>query len=418
MTDQPVPGPGSGPQPPPGPPTPPRAPVGMPAGPVGWYSGPVPFQGLVARENIGRAIGRTIAVTLAALVTLGFGMLALVMLMAVSIAAVSGGPSTTGDLPTTFVAGDEGNANLLLAIPVTGVIVGEQQGGWLSAALQDLTDGYRVKADLERAAARRDVKGIVLEMDTPGGTIFGARAIADAVAAYRSRTGKPVLAFVRGMSASGGMYAMAGADHIVADHGTLVGSIGVIFGPLSRYRNVVSVDGGVLGGGVETTGGISEEYITAGRSKDLGNPYRDLTDEERRVLQQSVDNSYAAFVDHVAAGRSLDAGVIRSQLGALIYDEQTAVRNGLVDEVGGRDVAYAKAAELAQLAPGNWQVGRLVDGAGGPFGLGALLGRLRGGERADANASGAPGTVDARQLLCARGATLLAYHGSLPGSCH
>lgn len=425
MTDLPPNGPAS-PSPSPSGPPPPSMPRGLPSGPppgrpgpppgpVGWYSGPVPFQGLVARESIGRAVGRTIAKTLAAVGTFGIAVLGLLLVMGVALSGVSAS-STQGDLPTTFVAGDEGNANKLLAVPVTGVILGESEGGggFLSSLLS-ATYGYQVKADLEAAAERNDIKGVVLEMDTPGGTIFGSRAIADAVRAYRERTGRPVLAYVRGLSASGGMYAMAGADHIVADHGTLVGSIGVIFGPLSQYDNVIATDGGLLGGGVETTGGITEIYITAGRSKDLGNPYRPLQDEERKALQLGVDNNYETFVSHVAEGRGIEASAIKDQLGALIYDEQTALQSGLIDQVGNRDEAYVKAAELAKLKTGDWQVTRIDRAGGGLFGLGALFGEGDGPSAVPA--TDAALAVDVRRLLCARGPTMLAYYGALPTDC-
>lgn len=394
---------------------PPPGRPGPPPGPVGWYSGPVPFQGLVARESIGRAVGRTIAKTLAAVGTFGIAVLGLLLVMGVALSGVSAS-STQGDLPTSFVAGDEGNANKLLAVPVTGVILGESEGGggFLSSLLS-ATYGYQVKADLEAAAERNDIKGVVLEMDTPGGTIFGSRAIADAVTAYRERTGRPVLAYVRGLSASGGMYAMAGADHIVADHGTLVGSIGVIFGPLSQYDNVIATDGGLLGGGVETTGGITEIYVTAGRSKDLGNPYRPLQDEERKALQLGVDNNYETFVSHVAEGRGIEASAIKDQLGALIYDEQTALQSGLIDQVGNRDEAYVKAAELAKLKTGDWQVTRIDRAGGGLFGLGALFGEGDGPSAVPA--TDAALAVDVRRLLCARGPTMLAYYGALPTDC-
>ncbi|MGE0732298.1 MAG: S49 family peptidase [Acidimicrobiia bacterium] len=376
----------------------------------------MPFQGLVARESIGRAVGRTVAKTLAAVVTFGVAVLGLILVIGVAISGVS---TTAADsaLPTTFVAGDEGNANKLLAVPVTGVILGEQtEEAGLFSALTGVTYGYQVKADLEEAATRNDIKGVVLEMDTPGGTIFGSKAIADAVAIYRERTGRPVLAHVRGLSASGGVYAMAGADSIVADHGTLVGSIGVIFGPINEYDNVIATEGGLLGGGVETTGGITEYYITAGTGKDLGNPYRPLTDDERKVLQQGVDNNYNAFVQHVAAGRGIDEAAIRDQLGALIYDEQTAVANGLVDAVGNRDEAYSQAAELAKLQPGNWQVVRIDRASGGLFGLGAVLGGARGDDASTLDTEAALAT-GVRRLLCGRGPTMLAYYGSLPAGC-
>jgi protease IV len=409
--------------PPPGGPPPGGPPVGGPpqwvpppggGGPVGWYSGPVPLTGMVPREGIGRAIGRTIAVVVTAMTTVILGFVAMVVALALLIGGLASGTGTpTTGLARSFVAGDAGNANTVLAVPVTGVILGENEGGGgLLSALVGATYGYDVKEELERAAEDRSIKGVVLEMDTPGGTIFGSKVIADAVATYRERTGRPVLAYVRGLSASGGVYAMAGADHIVADHGTLVGSIGVIFGPVTRYKDVVAVDG-FLGAGVETTGGIVEEYITAGRSKDLGNPYRDLTDEERRVLQAGVDNNYATFVEHVAAGRSLEPETVRTKLGALVFDEQTALTNGLVDEIGNRDVAYAKAAELAGLSTGNWQVARVDRGGGGLFGLGVLA-RLAGlvGRPAPA---GTP--ADATARLCSAGPTMLAWFGPLPSSC-
>ena len=116
-----------------GPMTPPRpAPgPGGPAGPIGWYSGPVPFNGLVARESIGRAVGKTVAKSLAAVATLGIGLLAMVLLLVATVATLNGAGAPTEALPTSFVAGDEGNPNKLLAIPVTGVILGENenQGG-------------------------------------------------------------------------------------------------------------------------------------------------------------------------------------------------------------------------------------------------------------------------------------------------
>ncbi len=389
-------------------------------GPIGWYSGPVPFNGLVARESIGRAIGKTVAKTLAAITTLAIGFLALIVLMVGVVASVSGTTSDTSGLARDFVAGDEGNVRTLLAIPVTGVILGENDNsGGLFASFIAATYGYDVKAELEEAAKDPDIKGIVLEMDTPGGTIFGSRVIADAVTAYQADTGRPVVAFVRGLSASGGMYAMAGADLIMADHGTLIGSIGVIFGPFSHYQDVVAINGGLLGQGVETTGGITQEYITAGRSKDLGNPFRAFTAEERQVLQTGVDNNYGQFVAHVAKGRELSEEDVRGDLGALIYDEMSALTNGLIDDVGNRDQAYAKAAEMAGLATGNYQVARVDRSAGGLFGLGAAARALTDAEPdlSPADTTSDPTTGVPRHPLCANGPTMLAWFGALPAGC-
>ena len=106
----------------------------------------------------------------------------------------------------------------------------------------------------DRRPVKSDADGLVLLLNTPGGSINGSKAIADAMARYKTAPGTRVR--VRpGMSASGGMYAMAGADKILADHGSLVGSIGVIAGPFERYKDVTAITGTMLTAGVVTSGG-------------------------------------------------------------------------------------------------------------------------------------------------------------------
>ncbi len=323
------------------------------------------------------------------------------VLLAGLVSAINTPRTDEDELATSHVEGDRGNERQLLIIPVTGLILGEKEGAGSLFSTTAVTYGYDVQHELAQAADDPSIKGVILELDTPGGTIYGSRAIADGVADYQSRTGRPVLAWVRGMAASGGMYAMSGADEIMADHGTLIGSIGVIFGPFTHYEGVVGTDGGLLGGGIQTTGGITEEYITAGKGKDLGNPYRKMTDEERANLQQGVDNSYREFVGAVAAGRDISASTIVEQLGAMIYDEATAVQKGLVDEIGNRGAAYGKAAELAGLRAGDYDIVRVDRNTSG---LAALLGAKLG-------------LRSTPERPCVQGAQLLAIQGEPPLVC-
>src|SRR3712207_4727610 len=193
------------------------------------------------------------------------------------------------------------------------------------------------------------------------------------------------MAHVQGMSASGGVYAMAGADQIVADHGSLVGSIGVVMGPFQRFRDVTGIPGSLLEPGVTTDGGVTEEYLTRGRGKDLGNPYRDMTEEERAVLGLGLDREYEAFVGWVSQARGIPPQTIVDELGAFVFDGHTAVDRGLVDRVLGRDEAYRYAAEMNGVDPEDTRVDRLVApgfvesllGAEGPVdlaGVGAVAG--------------------------------------------
>lgn len=378
-----------------------------------WYNGPLPISALVARESVGSAIGRTAIKSLTALIIIGGGLFIipfLFIVFAAALGAATGGGIEEGTTPTALVAG-EADADLkLVAVPITGLILGEDKGagGGGLFAPTDITYGYTVKEQLAELADDDSIDGIILEVDSPGGTIFGSRAIADGIDAYRDATGKPVVAFVSGISASGGVYAMSGADKIYADHGTLVGSIGVIFGPFTTYNDVTAVDGGILLGGVTTEGGIEVEYFTAGRSKDFGNPYRPVTDEERSVLQASLDDAYADFVNHVSDGRGISAADIENNLGALIFGEQQAVENGLIDGVHNRDDSYRMIAEEAGLEDGQtWKVERLQGPDTGILGLFAgPVGEAVGGQGAD----GAP-SAGRIEPLCLGSGSILAFHG-------
>lgn len=248
--------------------------------------------------------------------------------------------------------GKEDSDAKFVSIPINGVVMGEQQPGdelFTSFMPEGIVYGYDVKKQLVELADEKNVKGIILEIHSPGGTIFGSQAIVDGINIYQEKTNKPVIAYVGSMAASGGYWIAAAADTIVADHGTSLGSIGVILGPFKYYDGVVSENGGLLAGGVETQNGISTEYITAGTSKDLGNPYRQLTDQERTILQDSVNNSYNLFVNLVAHERELTPEQVRT-LGALIYDDVQALNNKLIDQIGNKDEAYDQLARAANVS--------------------------------------------------------------------
>jgi protease-4 len=216
------------------------------------------------------------------------------------------------------------------------------------------------------------------------------------------------MAHVQGMSASGGMYAMAGADQIVADHGSLVGSIGVIMGPFQRFRDVTGIPGSLLEPGVTTEGGVTEEYLTRGRGKDFGNPYRDMTEEERAVLGAGLDRAYGEFVAWVSQARAIPAQTIVDELGAFVYDGYTAVDRGLVDRVLGRDEAYRYAAEMNGADPEDTRVDRIV----GPGFLESFL-----AANSPVDGVGAVAGEPGRSVVCTGGPLVLAYHGELAAAC-
>lgn len=295
---------------------------------------------------------------IAAVIVISFGtfllsVLTLVFFVSIlSVASSFSADDFSSPLPVSysFVYGDRESENKILSIPVSGVIVGGKDASDpLSFLDLGVSFGYEVKQQLYEAVEDDSIKGVIIQMNSPGGTIFGSRAIADGITYYKEKTGNPVYSVVSGLGASGGYYAISPSDVIITDYGSTVGSIGVITGPFKYYDGVVSEDGGAFIGGVVTQNGIDSTYITAGESKDLGNPYRQLTEEERQVLQTGVNNEYNEFVSYVASHRNIGEGALRNEIGALIYDNKTAEELGLTDRTMSKEDAYEDLAKYIQV---------------------------------------------------------------------
>ncbi len=299
---------------------------------------------------IGELVRKTILaffITVSVSTALVFPML---MLIGVSAAAVTKEESKV--LNTTYVYGKDESDNKILAIPITGVIYGD---AGMDGDFSDIfgnsanTYGYAIKKVLREAADDDSIKAVVLLINSPGGTIYGSQAIADGLMSYKEKTKKPVYAHVSGLAASGSYWAAVGADKIYADVGSSIGSIGVINGGFMYYNNPIALDGGLLGEGVTTKDGIESTYITSGKGKDLGNPFRRPTEEELKVMQDGADNNYSVFVKRVSSRRGIDESEIRNVIGAYIYDNDIAVARKLIDMTGSREFTYGELAKVASL---------------------------------------------------------------------
>ncbi len=320
------------------------------------------------------------------------------------VTAAGGGVQTAGTATTRTVWGDDNATHTLWAVSISGPIMTDSSDG---ALLTTGTYGYEIAQTIDGLSAD-DADGLLLLINTPGGTITGAKAMADAVQRYQERTKHKVVAHIQGMSASGGMYAMAGADEIIADHGSMTGSIGVIFGPFQRFEGVTQLDGGLLGTGV-TAEKIEEFYLTKGTGKDFGNPFRDLTEEERNVLMTGLQNEYDAFVSHVSTERDIPAQTIVNDLGAHLYDNKTALANGLIDSEMGVDAAYRHAAELNGVDAKDVKV---VATAPPSF-----LDTLLGAEQRSFGQSVAAEEARVSASLCSSSPKILAYSGDVAQMC-
>lgn len=353
----------------------------------------------------------TLLLKIVAVIVVSFGTLigsfVMIFLFLFIIAAVGtvGSDDLEIGLPRIYksVYGDTQSQNKLLSIPLSGVILGDRETvDPLSFLDVGIIYGYEIKRALYDAVEDDSIKGVILEVNSPGGTIFGSRAIADGVTYYKQKTGNPVIAMVSGLSASGGYYAVASTDAIYADYGSTIGSIGVIMGPFKYYDGVRSEDGGILLGGVVTQNGIETTYITGGASKDLGNPYRQLTDLERQILQRQIDNEYDLFVDYVSQNRKISEDTLKNQIGALIYDNTLAAQYKLIDKTMNKETAYADLAKRSDIDGDNFVV---IRERNEPSFVQAIF-------------QTALPSKTVPHSLCPLSSNILAYHGNVTALCH
>ena len=194
----------------------------------------------------------------------------------------------------------------------------------------------RVLKALEQVA-ERECPVLLLRIDSPGGTVGDSQEIHAALLRLREK-GCRVVASFGNISASGGVYIGVAAERIVANPGSITGSIGVILrgNDLSRLLERI---------------GVRFETVKSGVYKDILSPDRALSEAERVVLQELIDSSYGQFVEAVAKGRGLDAGVVRAFADGRVFSGAQALALGLVDELGDEERARQLAAELAGLDP-------------------------------------------------------------------
>ena len=188
---------------------------------------------------------------------------------------------------------------------------------------------------LREAREDENVKAVVLRIDSPGGSVFASEVIRREVVALRE-AGKPVVASMSSLAASGGYYIAMDADRIVASPATLTGSIG-IFAMFPTFQRTLEKFG-VHSDGVGTTA-LSGEF----------RPDRPLGEASRQILQQSIEYEYAQFVGHVAEGRDKAVEQVEAVAQGRVWAGADAVDLGLVDELGGYPRAIELAAELANL---------------------------------------------------------------------
>ena len=236
-----------------------------------------------------------------------------------------------------FISGDEGSNNKIVLIPIEGLIL--DQDSRSSLVSRSTCTPEKVNELLRLAEKDKNVKAIILAINSPGGGVTASDIIYRSIKEFKQRhPEKPIIALMHDTAASGGYYISCSADYVMAHPTTITGSIGVI----SMFLILEDLMGKI---GVETV------TVKSGKAKDIGSPFRKMTADEIEFVQKIIDEMYNRFVDIVyeAKKNNLSRDEIKALADGRILTGQEALRVKLVDEIGYMTDAYKKTLEKSNI---------------------------------------------------------------------
>ncbi|AGL03862.1 signal peptide peptidase SppA [Desulfoscipio gibsoniae] len=222
------------------------------------------------------------------------------------------------------------SGSMIGIIQINGAIA---SGADSSSLFSTVAGSEAIMEQLRRAADDPAIKAVVLRLNTPGGTAAASQEIALEVDRLR-QAGKKVVASMGDVAASGGYWIACRCDKIVANPGTITGSIGVIM----ETQNLQ---------GLYEKLGVDPVVFKSGPHKDMGSTSREITEREQQIFQSMVDDMYEQFVDTVSEGRGIDQARVREVADGRVFTGSQAIKNGLVDDLGNFYDAIDIAADLA-----------------------------------------------------------------------
>jgi protease-4 len=225
----------------------------------------------------------------------------------------------------------------IAVVTMHGPIVSGRGGPQLLPFGNSSVGGDTIAAALREAAADDSVSAVVLRVDSPGGSVTGSETVWRQVDRVRD-AGKPVVASMGAVAASGGYYVSMAADAIVANPGTITGSIGVVTGKLVARE-------------LKDRLGVGSDSVRTNPNADAWSINRPFTDEQRERVEAEADLFYTDFVERVAAGRKLSVEAVDAIARGRVWTGADAKERGLVDELGGLRTAINRAKVLSGLEP-------------------------------------------------------------------
>jgi len=284
-------------------------------------------------------------------------------------------PPGPGPLQEKQISGS-GSAKVLM-LDLVGMISDAQESGFYAGPSMVA----RFKEALIKAAADPDIQSLVLRINSPGGTVTASDVLYHELRLFKQKKKIPIIASILDIGASGGYYVAMGTDKIMAHPTSVTGSIGVMMPTVNAQGLLEKI-------------GVHASAIVSSSKKDMGYPYRAMTDEERAIIQSIINGHYERFLNVVKEGRrNLTPEEIRKLADGRVYISEQAKAAGLVDSIGylddaielaKRDAGLAEARLVVYQEPGEYRhniYSRVLghEGSGNPLANFDLMALVRGG---------------------------------------
>lgn len=233
-----------------------------------------------------------------------------------------------------FISGH--GSDKVAVINIDGVIMENEPSRGFGVVTEDVFSARRMRIILKEIEEDRNVKGLLLKVNSPGGSSVASEEILQELKDFKKKSGKPIVAYFSDLAASGAYYISMSADKIVANPSNITGSIGVIISYLNFQE-------------IAEKYGVKNIVYKSGPYKDIISEFRKPTEEESVIMQSLISDSYDNFVKAVTEGRRLSETTVRNLADGRVYSAKQAIDKKLIDKIGHMEDAIDETKKLAGL---------------------------------------------------------------------
>ena len=230
-----------------------------------------------------------------------------------------------------LVEGENNSNNNITIINLNGPII-DDSSNFIGFQYSNIINPKKVSDYLNEIVEKKP-KVIIFKINSPGGTVSASNKIYNIIDNFKRKNDIEIIFYTDYLLTSGGYWMALSGDSIIADYGSILGSIGVSSPQWIFFNEPISISTGYLGEKIDTNKGIEIYSQNAGKSKDLFNPFRRPTKDELNHLNALTSNIYEDFISLVSKKRKIEKSTLKNEIGALIFDTKLAKMNYIIDDV-------------------------------------------------------------------------------------